>query len=269
MTYGSDLDQPARLDIDALMALDLQANAAPMRSHWLLVEDEEDVGTALQDFLGLHGVSTTLMASAATLGATLRDGAFDGVLLDQFVGGLDLSLRLVALRKIFGGPILMLTGNTDPVDRILCLGLGADDFILKSVPPRELLARIHAVLRRTRKAPVTAALRSVTVDGWMLTHTTRVLSGPQGSSLPLTPSERDVMWLLMERVGTCVSRDDTSHKLYGHPQDSGDRTIDNLVSRCRKRVATLGWNLDVDTIRGKGYLLRGFKAVRPNETVGD
>ncbi len=267
MTDVSDLDHPARIDIDAMMSLEHQPNSAPMRSHWLMVEDEEDVGTALQDFLGMHGVSTTLMTSAATLGATLRDGAFDGLLLDQFVGGLDLSLRLVALRKIFAGPILMLTGNTDPVDRILCLGLGADDFILKSVPPRELLARIHAVLRRTRKQPV-APLRSVTVDGWTLTHTTRVLNGPQGGSIPLTPSERDVMWLLMERVGVCVSRDDTSHKLYGHPQDSGDRTIDNLVSRCRKRVATLGWNLDVDTIRGKGYLLRGFKAVRPNDTQG-
>ena len=119
----------------------------------LIVEDDIDFADAIRGYLAAHGFAPRILSSAERLMEELQSGQPRLLVLDQFVGGLDLSLMLMSIRRQFSGPILLLSGNTDPTDRILSLERGADDYIVKTAPPREILARMRASLRRFGPTP--------------------------------------------------------------------------------------------------------------------
>ncbi len=239
----------------------------------VLLEDDADFASALQDYLNRSGFDVTVVARYRDLAAALA-GVRPGLLLaDQFVAGIDVSQMLTAIRSQYDGPVVMLTGNDDPVDRVICLERGADDFIVKAkAGPREVLARIRAVLRRATARPSTpvvplpaapaeapaVANGEVMVDGWVLSDRHRTLANPAGETLRLTGAERDAMWLLMSRCGRVVPREDAIAAVLHRPAGTSDRSFDNLVSRCRRLVERLGGILEIETVRGIGYKLNGI-----------
>ena len=236
--------------------------------HALMVEDEPDYSSGVVDYLSHHGIKVTVTTTLAAALDSLAGLTPNVVILDQFVAGLDLAHHLPALRAVFPGPVVMLTSNTDLVDRILCLETGADDFILKSVTPRELLARLRAAMRHGA-APATltqdnggergrAGHLPMAVDGWTMTYQTRELRSPAGVVAVLTGAERDALCTLMESRGTMVSRDQLSQILFRGVLQTDSRGLDNLLSRVRRRVRETGGVLKLENVRGQGYVFYGF-----------
>ena len=241
----------------------------------VLLEDDADYAAALGDYLTTSGFTVEIVPVFSALAATLKVTQPDMLVADQFVAGVDIGQRLDAIRSQYAGPIMMLTGNDDPVDRVICLERGSDDFIVKAkATPREVLARLRAVLRRSAGAPevkpagvAVGAIQisgvEVSVDDWVLSDRHRTLANPLGDVVRLTGAERDTLWLLMSRRGTVVARDEAMEAVLRRKIGPHDRSIDNLVSRCRRFAADLGGTMDIETVRGVGYKLTGFTMVRP------
>ena len=246
------------------------------RRRVLLLEDDADYATALGDYLANSGFNVEIVPAYQSLAGALKAAQPDVLVADQFVAGVDIGQRLEAMRSQYSGPIIMLTGNDDPVDRVICLERGADDFIVKAkATPREVLARLRAVLRRTAcvadAKPASGAIGAihisgveVSVDDWVLSDRHRTLANPAGDVLRLTGAERDTLWLLMSRRGTVVPRDEAMEAVLRRKIGPHDRSIDNLVSRCRRVAAELGGTMDIETVRGVGYKLTGFTMLRPS-----
>ncbi len=253
-------------------------DGAQSRLTVVLLEDDADYATALGDYLRTSGFNIEIVAVYPALAGTLKAAQPDVLVADQFVAGVDIGQRLEAIRAQFAGPIMMLTGNDDPVDRVICLERGADDFIVKAkATPREVLARVRAVLRRTAGSaeakPAGGQIGAiqisgveVSVDDWVLSDRHRTLANPAGDVVRLTGAERDTLWLLMSRRGTVVARDEAMEAVLRRKIGPHDRSIDNLVSRCRRFAAELGGTMDIETVRGVGYKLTGFTMVRPAGT---
>ena len=241
----------------------------------LLVEDDPDFASALADYLGQHGMPIVVHHRAEGIVDMIMRDSPRAVILDQFVDGEDLVNILPQIREKYTGPLILLTGNSDPVDRVVCLEAGADDFIQKSTAPREILARLRAVIRRapaSQTVPTAVAtegvrsrLSTLSRDGWELAHQTRSLTNPSGETLILTGAERDMLWLLMQNMGGIVSREDASRQILRRELDPTDRAVDNLISRCRKRVREIGGVMQIDSVRGLGYVLYGFGVTQPGE----
>ena len=231
----------------------------------MLVEDDQDYAVALRDYLTNSGFHVEIVPAYSALSGALREHPPGVLVVDQFVAGVDMGDRLDVIRREYSGPVVMLTGNDDPVDRVICLERGADDFIVKAnASPREVLARLRAIMRRTPGAapvPVLARPNSAVetvVDGWVLLDRNRTLTNPEGQVVRLTGAERDMFWLLMSRRGVVVPRDEAMEVVLRRKSGPNDRSIDNLVSRCRRFATQLGGNMDIETVRGVGYKLIGF-----------
>ncbi len=233
----------------------------------LMVEDEPDYASGVVDYLGHHGIQVTVVTTLAAAMVGLERSLPQALILDQFVDGLDLVPQLPEVRAAYKGPILMLTSNTDVVDRILSLETGANDFILKSISPRELLARLRAAMRPPAlqvSAGEPEAVRELqahpplSVDGWWMSFQNREIRSPDGVSVVLTGAERDALWFLLENRGGMVTRDELNQVLFrGIPQPDS-RGLDNLLSRVRRRVREVGGVLKLENVRGQGYVFYGF-----------
>lgn len=244
-----------------------ESRGAAGRLTAVLLEDDADYAVALGDYLRNSGFGVEIVTVYPALAGVLRDVQPDVLVADQFVAGVDIGQRLEAIRGLYAGPVVMLTGNDDPVDRVICLERGADDFIVKAkATPREVLARLRAILRRAGSGaepeakPAAAGPSGIelAVDGWVLSDRHRTLANPAGDVVRLTGAERDTMWLLMSRRGAVVPRDEAMEAVLRRKIGPNDRSIDNLVSRCRRFAAQLGGNMDIETVRGVGYKLVGF-----------
>ena len=239
----------------------------PARPLAMLLEDDLDYAMALRDYLSNSGFEVEIVVAYPALTGALRDHHPSVLVVDQFVSGVDMGERLEVIRGLYSGPVVMLTGNDDPVDRVICLERGADDFIIKAnSSPREVLARLRAIMRRAPGAAEVLARPALAVetvvDGWVLLDRNRTLTSPDGEVVRLTGAERDMFWMLMSRRGTVVPRDEAMEVVLRRKSGPNDRSIDNLVSRCRRFVAQLGGNMDIETVRGVGYKLIGFSRDR-------
>lgn len=213
-----------------------------------LVDDDYDIRELLSSYLEKNGFVVNSYASAEAMLAADHSMA-ELLILDVTLPGMDGLQLCREIRQHSDIPIIMLTAASDDVDRILGLELGADDYMGKPFNPRELLARIKALLRRA--VPKNSAATSPALELDSIQRSARL----NGELLNLTGAEFDLLKLFAEQVGEVISRDQLSIRLKGHPAAPYDRSIDTLVSRLR---AKLMQKTDIDPIkavRGKGYSL--------------
>jgi two-component system, OmpR family, response regulator len=165
--------------------------------------------------------------------------------------GLDLARQIRKDRSI---PIIMLTGKSDAIDRVVGLELGADDYLVKPFELRELVARIRAVLRRTAStAPPPAHV--FVFEAWTLDINRRSLKRTDGSDADLTTSEFNLLQAFVQRPHRVLSRDDIMDLLKGHDWSPLDRSVDNLIARLRKKIESDSERPTlIKTVRGAGYM---------------
>jgi len=233
-------------------------NNAP---HILVVDDDREIRDLLAKFLEKHSFRVTAARDAREARKLWPLGRYHLVVLDLMMpgeSGLDLARWLRSQSDV---PIVMLTAMGEETDRIVGLELGADDYVAKPFNPRELLARIRAVLRRATadsstdpgREPPAKVLRFA---GWVLEPTRRRLLNPDGAEVPLTGGEYELLMVLVERPNRILTRDMLMDLLRGRQAGPFDRAIDVAVSRLRRKLEDDGRNPQViKTVRGGGYVL--------------
>ena len=221
----------------------------------VLVEDDEDIRRLVRDLLAREGFAVEVADSAATLEQVLARQRPDLVILDLMLPGEDGLSICRRLRSRGGVPILMLTAKSDPVDRVVGLEMGADDYVTKPFDPRELLARVRALLRRSRSRGDPEPSRRFAFDGLVIDLDARRLETEAGKPVALTSAEFDLLACFVVRPRRVLSRDQLLDWTRGRDADPFDRTIDMTISRLRKKVETAapGLNL-ITTVRNNGYL---------------
>ena len=218
----------------------------------LLIDDDTDLGPPLAAYFRRFGLEL-LQAFAPSDGlGLLRAGGFDAAILDVMLPEMDGFELCRTIRRESEVPIVMLTARGDVMDRVVGLELGADDYLPKPFEPRELVARLQTVLRRTRapSAPV-APDGPLRFEGLEVDPVTRTAKR-QGESLDLTSTEFDLLLLLARAPAKVHSRDDILAALRGHDADLYTRAVDIVVSRLRKKLEPLDC---IRTVRHAGYSL--------------
>ncbi|GAB0115381.1 response regulator [Acidisoma sp. C75] len=229
--------------------------------HLLVIDDDHDIRDLLTRFMEKNGFRITAVRDARDARRAWTRGAFQLVILDLMLpgeGGLDLARWLRDQEDV---PIVMLSAMGEDTDRIIGLELGADDYIAKPFNPRELLARIKAVMRRAsdRQAGGGQAdrnARPLVFSGWRLEPARRRLLNPDGVEVPLTGGEYDLLYALLERANRVLTRDMLLDLLRGRQAGPFDRAIDVAVSRLRRKLDDQGGGAQlIKTVRGGGYVL--------------
>ncbi len=225
-----------------------------------MVDDDEKLVSLVREYLRPHGFEVEGAGDGPGGLAALRASDPDLVILDLMLPRMD---GLEVCRRIRQGgsvPVLMLTARGDEADRIVGLELGADDYLPKPFSPRELLARIRAILRRTRGEPAGAAQESIRVEGLLLDPGTRSAT-LKGNELDLTTGEFDLLYILAASAGRVLTRDQIMQRLHGTDSSAFDRSIDVQVSRIRQKIEPDPRHpVLLKTVRGVGY-----QFVRPQE----
>ncbi len=226
-------------------------------SNLLLVDDDQELCLLLKEYLETEGFEVTLAHDGAAGVEKALAGDYDAIVLDvmmPIMSGLD------ALRKIRDHkrtPILMLTAKGETVDRIVGLEMGADDYLPKPCNPRELVARVRAILRRVDEgndtaSPMTDEIRVDDLFIQVKSHAAFFEENP----VPLTGAEFTVLELLMRDAGDVISKEVLTEKALNRKLTPYDRSIDVHVSNIRKKLSALGANKElIINIRGAGYML--------------
>lgn len=207
--------------------------------HIAVVDDHRDIRDLVGKYLAQHGFRISVAENAGALRRLLERGAPDLIILDVMMPGED---GLSVCRQLRGAtdiPIIFLTAMTEETDRIIGLELGADDYLTKPFNPRELLARIKAVLRRVNSLPPRRSrlkAKTVRFDRWLLNIGRRELVGPDSVAIPLSTAEFRLLTAFIDHAGLVLSRDQLLDLTVGKAADSFDRSIDNQVSRLRKKI---------------------------------
>jgi DNA-binding response OmpR family regulator len=224
----------------------------------VLVEDDEDIRRLVRNLLEREGFAVEVADSAAALDQILARKRPDLVVLDLMLPGEDGLSICRRLRTRDSVPILMLTAKSDPVDRVVGLEMGADDYVTKPFDPRELLARVRALLRRSRNHVGhgdSEPSRRFAFEGLVIDLDARRLETEAGRPVALTSAEFDLLACFVVRPRRVLSRDQLLDWTRGRDADPFDRTIDMTMSRLRKKVDAVvpGLNL-ITTVRNNGYL---------------
>ncbi|MET0876306.1 MAG: response regulator [Tardiphaga sp.] len=224
----------------------------------LVVEDDRETRTLIAKYLRTNSCNVTTAADGREMDKAMADHRVDLLILDVMLpgeDGLSLCRRVRAESQV---PIIMLTARGEDVDRILGLEMGADDYLPKPFNPRELLARINAVLRRQASAlnaSATPGATALSFAGWQIDFRLRELRNPAGARVAMTSAEFDLLRTFCERPGRVLSRDSQRDQTQGRNAGSFERSIDVLVSRIRRKIeadpqdATL-----IKTVRSGGYM---------------
>jgi two-component system OmpR family response regulator len=227
-------------------------------AHVLAIDDDPILRQAIADYLGQHEFRVTAVADGSAMQAVLTDEVVDLVVLDlklQAEDGMALARRL---REESAIPIIMLTGRREEADRVMGLELGADDYLTKPFSPRELLARIRAVLRR-RRAEVhhgrPQGVRAYRFDGWELNLNTRRLTAPDGHAVRLSNGEFSLLVVLLGSPHRILSRDQLLDMSRLHGDDVYNRSVNTQILRLRRKLETDPANPRyICTERGAGYV---------------
>jgi two-component system OmpR family response regulator len=227
--------------------------------HVLVVDDDPHIRAVLEEYLAKNDVRVTALASGHSLLETFETEAVDLVLLDVRMPGENGLLLIQALRARASVPVMLLTGNGEEADRVMGLELGADDYVTKPFSPRELLARIRAVLRRykvpTEQSAQDDKRRAFRFAGWELNLRTRKLTAPDGRKLDLSNGEFSLLAAFCGSPQRVLSRDQLMSLSRLHNAEVYDRTVDVQIVRLRRKV-----ELDparpqlIVTERGAGYV---------------
>jgi len=222
----------------------------------LIVEDDRDIRGLLADFLKREGFTVELAEDGTAVDRILARVAPDLVVLDLMLPGEDGLSICRRLRARGATPILMLTAKNDDIDRIVGLELGADDYLGKPFNPRELIARVRAVLRRRAETlPGPSDAKIYRFEGFVADPQARRVTDPRGGDVELTGAEFDLLRTFLERPGRVLSRDQLLDLTRGREGDVLDRSIDVLVSRLRRKLAESGAVQLFKTVRNGGYQL--------------
>ncbi|WP_198018780.1 response regulator [Azorhizobium doebereinerae] len=224
--------------------------------HVLVVDDDHEIRKLLARYLVSQGFRTTVAATGREMEECLVSNRFDLVVLDLMLpdaSGLDLCRALRARSRV---PIILLTALKEDVDRIIGLEIGADDYLGKPFNPRELVARIRAVLRRSaeREEPAAPGI-TYRFSGFTADQGTRQVIAENGEEVPLTSAEFDLLMAFLERPGRILSRDQLLDITQGREAGPFDRSIDVLVSRVRRKLGDAGSFQILKTQRNGGYQL--------------
>ena len=227
--------------------------------HILIVDDHREIRDALAKYLAKNGMRATTAADAMAMDAAMKVGQFDLIVLDVMMPGEDGLSVCRRLRAEGGIPILMLTALGDETDRIVGLEVGADDYLPKPFNPRELLARIKAILRRSERAEVTGgslAGRRLAFDRWVVNTDRRSLTDRDGVEVALTTAEFRLLTVFLERPRFVLSREQLLDLTSGRAAQVFDRTIDNQISRLRRKIEVDPTKpVLIATVWGGGYSL--------------
>jgi two-component system OmpR family response regulator len=227
--------------------------------HILIVDDDREIRDLLARFLERNRFRVTAARDGREARRAWSAGHYQLVVLDLMLpgeSGLDIARWLRSQGNV---PIIMLTAMGDETDRIIGLELGADDYLPKPFNPRELLARMRAVMRRTaeqsERKPESDS-RVLRFAGWLLEPTRRRLLNPDGVEVPLTGGEYELLMALLDRANRVLTRDMLLDLLRGRQAGPFDRAIDVAISRLRRKLEDDGRNAQViKTVRGGGYVL--------------
>ncbi len=227
--------------------------------HILVVDDDREIRDLLSRFLERQRLRVTAARDGREARRAFLNGHFQLVVLDLMLpgeGGLEIARWLRAEANV---PIIMLTAMAEETDRIIGLELGADDYVTKPFNPRELLARIRAVLRRTGEAEERTqdgAARLYRFAFWQLETARRRLLDPHGVEVALTGGEYELLVALLDRPNRVLTRDMLLDLLRGRQSGPFDRAIDVAVSRLRRKLEDNGRHAQlIKTVRGGGYVL--------------
>lgn len=226
--------------------------------HILVVEDDREISALVARYLRANDCRVAVAADGREMDRQLADGHFDLIVLDLMLPGEDGLSICRRIRKTSRMPIVMLTAKGDELDRIVGLELGADDYLAKPFNPRELLARIRAVLRRceTGDEPGEGEVPKVhRFCGHRLDVLARRLENSEGAEVALTGAEFDLLLVMAERPGRVLSRDRLLDLTQGRAAGPFERSIDILVSRIRRKVEADPHHPEViKTVRSGGYM---------------
>ncbi|MCG7864826.1 MAG: DNA-binding response regulator [gamma proteobacterium symbiont of Stewartia floridana] len=226
--------------------------------HILVVDDHQEIRTLLQRFLTDHEYRVTTASNGMEMKKRLQDAAIDLIVLDLMMPGEDGLTLCRNLRAESNIPVIMLTAMGEETDRIIGLEMGADDYLAKPFNPRELLARIKAVMRRMgtmHEASRQELPQQLNFLGWTLRPASRELTDPQQTLVPLSTAEFTLLMAFVTRPGRVLSRDQLLDLARGREARAFDRAIDTLVSRLRRKLRDQPRNPQIiKTVRGGGYL---------------
>ncbi|WP_296071795.1 response regulator [uncultured Agrobacterium sp.] len=229
--------------------------------HILVVDDDREIRELVSSYLKKNGLRTTVAADGRQMRSFLDGNAVDLIVLDVMMPGDD---GLVLCRELRAGkhkatPVLMLTARDDEMDRIIGLEMGADDYLSKPFAARELLARIKAILRRTRMLPpnlqISEAGQLLTFGDWRLDTVGRHLFDREGTTVALSGAEYRLLRVFIDHPQRVLNRDQLLNLTQGRDAEIFDRSIDLLVSRVRQRLGDDAREPTyIKTVRAEGYV---------------
>ena len=224
--------------------------------HILVVDDDREIRDLLNRFLVKHGLRVSTARDGTEMTRILDGAAIDLVVLDLMLPGEDGLSLCRKLRSTTNLPVIMLTAMGEDTDRIVGLEMGADDYLPKPFNPRELLARIKAVLRRVQSLPAASPKGDTAkFDGWVLDLGSRRLTSPQGEEVELSTGEYDLLLAFATHPRRVLSRDQLLDLARGRTAAPFDRSVDIQVMRLRRKI-----EVDpkeprlIKTVRGGGYM---------------
>ncbi|MCA0177134.1 MAG: response regulator transcription factor [Proteobacteria bacterium] len=215
----------------------------------LVVDDDAAIRDTLRSYLQGFEMAVQVAADGEQMRRLMRTEVFDVAVIDIMLPGEDGLALTRWVQQAHGLPVLLLTARGDAFSRVAGLEMGADDYLAKPFEPRELVARIQAVVRRLRKATPTEHSRFA---GWQLDRGRRLLTSPQGVVLPLSSAEFRLLSVLVEHLGRVLSRERLLDLTRAPGIEASDRSIDLAVSRLRAKLGDAGL---IRTVRGEGYML--------------
>lgn len=228
-------------------------------THILVVDDDRDIRTLLAEYLDSNGLRTLTATNGSEMRRVLEESRVDLIVLDLTLPGEDGLTLCRNLRATSSVPVIMLTARGEPLDRILGLEMGADDYLAKPFEPRELFARIRSVLRRTQALPPNMAQPDVATmrfAGWTLDLTARHLVNRDGVVVALSGAEFRLLKVFLDHPNRVLNRDQLLELTQGRESDPFDRSVDIQISRLRQKLGDDARTPTIiKTVRNEGYVL--------------
>ncbi len=224
----------------------------------LIVDDDRDIRSLLADYLETHGYTALTAADGKAMWTMLDQHKVDLLVLDLNMPGEDGLTLCRNLRSKSSLPVIMLTARAEPLDRILGLEMGADDYLPKPFEPRELLARIRSVLRRTHNTSQGSeqTAQRIRFGDWVLDLVARHLISPDHRVIALSGSEYKLLNFFLNQANTVLNRDQLLNMTQGRDADPFDRSIDIQISRLRQKLGEDARSPQIiKTVRNGGYVL--------------
>lgn len=224
--------------------------------HILVVDDDSGITDLLCDYLRQFGFATHAANNGASMREQMAKYPIDLLVMDLQLPGEDGLSLTKKLRQQYAVPIVMLTARGNPIDRVIGLEMGADDYMSKPFEPRELAARIQTVLRRaTRHDKEAVSSDVIEFDGWQLQKDSRRLISPEGLNIPLSNAEFQLLSTFLKMPRKLFTRDQLMAQAGGRDKDNVARSIDLLVSRLRHKLTDDPRTPHmIKTVRGEGYV---------------